>query len=193
MHDYEGQIRASKFCMSAYGHGWGIRTNIYMANGCVPVIIQDHVFQPRAYEDVLPYQDFSIRLPAADIPKIGDVLRAVSEAEYQRLRSQLPQYWSAFIWDPTCAWWRGVQLHHCRAQEARCCSGCRHVSTTTSSSSSSTNPPAEPVRPRCAGRFAFKAREWIFRSELYCKRCSNAGRERYPNCFTARAPDGFTR
>jgi hypothetical protein len=70
--DYFGQIRASKFCLSPYGHGWGIRTNIYMANGCVPVVIQDHVFQP--YESVLPYQDFSIRLAKSDIPKVRHLL-----------------------------------------------------------------------------------------------------------------------
>jgi hypothetical protein len=34
------QIKASKFCLAPYGHGWGIRTNIYMAHGCVPVIVQ---------------------------------------------------------------------------------------------------------------------------------------------------------
>ncbi len=45
--DYYTDIRSSKFCLSPYGHGWGIRTNIYMAYGCVPVIIQDHVYQVR--------------------------------------------------------------------------------------------------------------------------------------------------
>ncbi len=40
-----------------------------MANGCVPVVIQDHVYQP--YESVLPYQEFSIRLAKSDIPKVG--------------------------------------------------------------------------------------------------------------------------
>jgi hypothetical protein len=48
--NYDAGIRASKFCMSPYGHGWGIRTSIYMASGCVPVIIQDHVFQVSAYK-----------------------------------------------------------------------------------------------------------------------------------------------
>ena len=143
--DYFGQIKASKFCLSPYGHGWGIRTNLYMANGCVPVVIQDHVYQP--YESVLPYQEFSIRLAKSDIPKvrfppacllplcvaasatpaaqlsqalvqqprptccllqqhpccraqIGDILRNVSDAELLRLRSNLPKYYRAFIWEP---------------------------------------------------------------------------------------------
>jgi hypothetical protein len=244
--NYYDEIRAAKYCLSPYGHGWGIReprllaggadlppagllaaccacctcrpagaglgvrggvaaraaapcvqlrrvqcavcsvrppcppcppcpaharagTNIYMAYGCVPVVIQDHVYQvggaapgglcsaglgvagpgapcgagcaarrgcaapggcarvhcclpqpaylhaclcpkhlprlpaprpparhlpasclhpdhlPRLplplqpYEDVLPYQEFSVRLAATDIPRIGDILRAITE------------------------------------------------------------------------------------------------------------------
>jgi hypothetical protein len=43
--NYFDAIRSSKFCLSPYGHGWGIRTTLYMAHGCVPVILQDHVYQ----------------------------------------------------------------------------------------------------------------------------------------------------
>lgn len=43
--NYIESIRSSKFCLSPYGHGWGMRTTIYMAHGCVPVILQDHVYQ----------------------------------------------------------------------------------------------------------------------------------------------------
>jgi hypothetical protein len=32
-----------------------------MLSGCVPVVIQPHVFQP--FEDVLDYGAFSVRLP----------------------------------------------------------------------------------------------------------------------------------
>ncbi len=50
--NYTAQIRASKFCLSPYGYGWGIRTSIYMAHGCVPVVLQDHVWQvgPRLWQ-----------------------------------------------------------------------------------------------------------------------------------------------
>jgi hypothetical protein len=43
--DYAGSMRSSKFCLSPYGYGFGFRTSIYMAHGCVPVVLQDHVFQ----------------------------------------------------------------------------------------------------------------------------------------------------
>jgi hypothetical protein len=54
-------IRTSKYCLAPYGHGWGVRLAQYIAYGCVPVIIQQHVYQP--LEDVLPYEDFALRLP----------------------------------------------------------------------------------------------------------------------------------
>eukprot|EP00882_Tetradesmus_deserticola_P022294 GHRQ01024193.1.p2 GENE.GHRQ01024193.1~~GHRQ01024193.1.p2 ORF type:complete len:252 (+),score=51.38 GHRQ01024193.1:207-962(+) len=38
--DYIAAVRGSKFCVAPSGHGWGIRLSQYMAQGCVPVIIQ---------------------------------------------------------------------------------------------------------------------------------------------------------
>lgn len=37
---YRELLHNSKFCLAASGHGWGIRLSQYMAQGCVPVIIQ---------------------------------------------------------------------------------------------------------------------------------------------------------
>lgn len=54
-------IRTSKFCLAPYGHGWGVRLAQYITYGCVPVIVQQKVYQP--LEDVLPYEDFALRLP----------------------------------------------------------------------------------------------------------------------------------
>jgi hypothetical protein len=45
IHNYTEELRAAKFCLAPYGAGWGIRVTISMAHGCVPVIIQDHVYQ----------------------------------------------------------------------------------------------------------------------------------------------------
>lgn len=41
------------------------------------------------YEDVLPYQDFSVRLSNEDIPRLGDILRAIDDSEYGRLQQGL--------------------------------------------------------------------------------------------------------
>ncbi len=50
-----------RYCLAPYGWGWGIRLSQIILSGCVPVIIQPHVFQP--FEDVLNYNAFSVRLP----------------------------------------------------------------------------------------------------------------------------------
>jgi hypothetical protein len=50
-----------RYCLSPYGFGWGIRTAQAVVAGCVPLVIQPHVFQP--FEDVLDYDAFSVRLP----------------------------------------------------------------------------------------------------------------------------------
>jgi hypothetical protein len=65
--------------------------------GCVPVIIQEHVFMP--YEDLLPYDDFSLRLNNADLPFLREILRAISDTQYKRLLAGVFQYRDAFHWD----------------------------------------------------------------------------------------------
>jgi hypothetical protein len=53
--------RSCRYCLAPYGWGWGMRLSQVILSGCVPVIIQPHVFQP--FEDVLDYDAFSVRLP----------------------------------------------------------------------------------------------------------------------------------
>jgi hypothetical protein len=38
--NYSAAVKGSRFCAAFAGHGWGIRLSQYMAQGCVPVIIQ---------------------------------------------------------------------------------------------------------------------------------------------------------
>lgn len=94
--DYFAKYKGSKYCLAMYGHGFGTRLVESMASGCVPVIIQDHVFQ--YYEHVLPYEDFSIRLNNDDIEHLPDILRSISEEEYKKLYAAVQQYYPAFVW-----------------------------------------------------------------------------------------------
>ena len=41
------------------------------------------------FEDVVPYQDFSVRLGMEDIPHLGPLLRAIDDKEYARLQEGL--------------------------------------------------------------------------------------------------------
>ncbi|KAL4449410.1 hypothetical protein ABPG77_007054 [Micractinium sp. CCAP 211/92] len=97
VHDYEGQLRTSKFCLAAYGHGWGNRLLQAMLTGCVPVIVQDHIMQ--YFEDILPYEDFSMRLNNADLPQLREILRSVTDEEYRKLVGNVVRYHKAFTWN----------------------------------------------------------------------------------------------
>jgi hypothetical protein len=41
--NFKELVRSSKFCLAPWGHGWGNRLGLYMAMGCVPVIVQVRV------------------------------------------------------------------------------------------------------------------------------------------------------
>ncbi|KAL4856557.1 putative glycosyltransferase [Chlorella vulgaris] len=90
-------FQETKFCLAPYGHGFGMRLQQSILGGCVPVIIQEHVFQP--YEDLLPYETFSLRLSNADLPKLREILRGVSNAHYKQLLAGVFRFRHAFHWD----------------------------------------------------------------------------------------------
>ncbi|PNW85856.1 hypothetical protein CHLRE_03g202550v5 [Chlamydomonas reinhardtii] len=95
--DYVDLLWRSQFCLAAYGHGWGIRVMQSIQFGCIPVIIQDHVYQ--AFEDFLPYEEFSVRLPLRDVPRLLELLRSYSPEQLAALRLGMAKYFRAFIWN----------------------------------------------------------------------------------------------
>lgn len=97
--NYKELVRSSKFCLAPWGHGWGNRLGQYMVMGCVPVLVQDGVYQP--YQDLLPYDEFSVRIPKARLPHIAEVLASISDDEYRALRAGVAKHWPAFVWHPS--------------------------------------------------------------------------------------------
>lgn len=86
----------SRFCLAAGGDGFGDRLTRAMRTGCVPVIIQPGVEMP--LEEVLPYEDFSLRFGFDDIKVLHKRLAAVDAAEHARLRRNVLRYGPAFNW-----------------------------------------------------------------------------------------------
>jgi hypothetical protein len=86
----------SKFCLAPYGHGFSMRVVAAVVAGCVPVIIQERVFQP--YEDLLPYEEFSLRLSNDEVEALPELLRAVTPAQLAALQAGLARHWPAFVW-----------------------------------------------------------------------------------------------
>ncbi|KAG2488216.1 hypothetical protein HYH03_013210 [Edaphochlamys debaryana] len=77
-------MQRAKFCLAPSGHGWGVRLAQAMMTGCVPVIVQDHVYQ--ALWDVLPYEDFAIRISRADLHRIVEILDLVTPDQLIKLQ-----------------------------------------------------------------------------------------------------------
>lgn len=44
------------------------------------------------YEDMLPYDEFSVRLGNEDIPHLGRLLRSIDNAEYERLQEGMRRW-----------------------------------------------------------------------------------------------------
>ncbi|KAG2492559.1 hypothetical protein HYH03_009221 [Edaphochlamys debaryana] len=93
---YRSRIRTSKFCFAPYGYGFGNRLVQAVHTGCIPLIIQDGVHQP--FEDEMPYEDFAVRLPMRDLPRVVEVLRSYGEDRLAAMRLTLAGYYRAFIW-----------------------------------------------------------------------------------------------
>ncbi|KAG2485163.1 hypothetical protein HYH03_016053 [Edaphochlamys debaryana] len=100
-------MRQATFCLAPSGAGWGIRLSTAMVSGCVPVIVQDHIYQ--ALWDVLPYEDFSIRISRSELHDIVDILDDVTSEELDRLRAGVEKWHRAFFW---FAEWGGLAYNY---------------------------------------------------------------------------------
>ena len=87
----------SRFCLAPMGDGFGDRLQRAMRTGCVPLIVMPAVVQP--LEDILPYDEFSLRIRSHDaIPTLHRTLAAVGAREHARLRQGVRRWAHAFNW-----------------------------------------------------------------------------------------------
>jgi hypothetical protein len=102
---YEENLAASTFCLAPTGSGWGRRTTLAATFGCIPVVVQDNVAQP--FDDVLPYERFSVRVAEKDLEKLPEILRAIPMSCegvgpegrcVPRMREQLACAVRSFLW-----------------------------------------------------------------------------------------------
>ncbi|KAG2485167.1 hypothetical protein HYH03_016057 [Edaphochlamys debaryana] len=101
------QMIHSKFCLAPMGAGWGIRLAEAMVTGCVPVIVQDHVYQ--ALWDVLPYEEFSIRISRAELHDLVNILDDVTPEQLKKLQAGVDKWHRAFYWDKE---WGGLAYNY---------------------------------------------------------------------------------
>ena len=100
--EYLGVLRNSKFCLAPSGMGFSTRTYEAVAQGCVPLIIQDepdsNTTVDQAFATLLPWDAFSLRLKQADIPDLPRLLAEYPDAEWRRLRRNLACAWPRVLW-----------------------------------------------------------------------------------------------
>lgn len=87
---------SSKFCLAPAGYGFSSRQYECVLVGCVPVVIQDEV--EMAFEEVLPWHRFSLRLNFSDIPILPQLLERIPPAHVGRLRRGLGCIWPRMLW-----------------------------------------------------------------------------------------------
>lgn len=86
----------SKFCLCPTGYGWGIRFTQAMHTGCVPVIVQDHIYP--AFWDLVPYEKFSVRINRHNLHRLWDILDAITPDQLAELQQGVADYHKHFIW-----------------------------------------------------------------------------------------------
>jgi hypothetical protein len=99
---YLAVLQQSKFCLAPSGMGFSTRVYESIAQGCVPLIIQDdpisNTMVEPAFADLLPYERFSLRLRQADIPRLPSILRAFPLQRWRELRAALACVWPRLLW-----------------------------------------------------------------------------------------------
>ncbi|KAK3040949.1 hypothetical protein RJ639_028823 [Escallonia herrerae] len=94
--DYFTFLLQSKYCLCPSGHEVAsprIVEAVYAE--CVPVILSDHYVLP--FSDVLRWEAFSIQVEISEIPRLKEVLSAVPEETYARLKKGLKAVRKHFV------------------------------------------------------------------------------------------------
>ena len=92
---YFENMGGSKFCVAAAGFGFSTRAYESAASGCVPLIMQDGIEQ--AYEDLLPWSLFSLRLnnSLAQIANLSKILETIPESQVRWIALDCVVAWMA--------------------------------------------------------------------------------------------------
>ena len=99
-------VRASKFCLAPHGVGFGMRQFNAIAAGCVPLIIDvtpddDREFGgtlEQAYEEVVPWSRFVLRVNRSQLPDLPRVLREVPAARHEAMQRAAACAWPRLFW-----------------------------------------------------------------------------------------------
>mmetsp|Transcript_2690 Transcript_2690/g.7402 ORF Transcript_2690/g.7402 Transcript_2690/m.7402 type:complete len:614 (-) Transcript_2690:218-2059(-) len=87
---------SARFCLTPSGDGFGVRLfKAVLIAGCVPLIIQPQVRQ--AFDELLPYEDFSVSLAYGDIPHLEQKLATIKPEQHRKMRKAMIANAHAFV------------------------------------------------------------------------------------------------
>ncbi len=88
----------SAVCLAPLGVGWGGRLAWSIAAGCVPLLASSEV--SAWFDDMLPYDDFSIRgVPKSQLRRLPALLDAVGATRLDQMHSSLLRHRRLFLWE----------------------------------------------------------------------------------------------
>lgn len=86
--DYYSLMLQSRFCLCPSGYEVASpRVVEAIFSDCVPVILSVNYVLP--FSDVLKWEAFSVQVDVSEIPRLKEILLAVPEEKYRRLKANL--------------------------------------------------------------------------------------------------------
>ncbi|KAG2432501.1 hypothetical protein HXX76_008846 [Chlamydomonas incerta] len=91
---YSELLARSKFCFVLPGDGWSPRWEDAVLHGCIPVVIMDDV--QVVFESLVDVSLFSLRIAESELPRVVDVLKAVSDQRLAEMQAHLAKVWHRY-------------------------------------------------------------------------------------------------
>lgn len=92
---YIHDMMSSRFCLCPEGwHAWNPRPYQAVILGCIPVLLSEEL--ELAFENVLDYSKFMVRVKPADVSKLKEILGLISEHEVRGMQEEMEKVWRLF-------------------------------------------------------------------------------------------------
>lgn len=96
---YIKDMMSSTFCLCPEGwHAWNPRPYQAVQLGCIPVLLSDEI--ELAFEDVIDYSKFMIRVRPSDVQQLKSILLSMSPSEIANMQNEMERVWRLFSYGP---------------------------------------------------------------------------------------------
>lgn len=96
---YVNDMMSSIFCLCPEGwHAWNPRPYQAVQLGCIPVLLSEEI--ELAFEEVIDYSKFMLRVRPSDVAKLKSILLSVSQDEIENMQREMKRIWRLFTYGP---------------------------------------------------------------------------------------------